>query len=212
MKKITFVMTSCDRTDLLKSTFDSFIKNNTFPIEKYLIIDDSGKIGINDFIKEEYPNLNINLIYNTPKLGQIKSIDKAYSIIDTEYVFHCEEDWEFYKPGFIEYSLKILESNSKILQCWLRDDSDTNGQPVEPSVYKIDDIEYRLMSENYRGVWHGFTFNPTLIKIDNYKLIAPYSNFEEEHHISIRFHELGFRAAKCMNGFVRHIGWGRHVY
>ena len=36
----------------------------------------------------------------------IKSIDSVYSTIDTEYIFHCEDDWEFYDSSFIEKSLK----------------------------------------------------------------------------------------------------------
>lgn len=212
MKDVTFIMTSCDRVDLLEKTFDSFLKFNTYPIKKYYIIEDSGKVGINDFIKEKYPELNLEIIYNYPKLGQIKSIDKVYEMVDTEYVFHCEEDWEFYKSSFIEYSLDVLESDNKLLQCWLRDDNDTNGMPIEPQVIDNGSVKYRLMSTGFRGVWHGFTFNPTLIKLDNYKLISPYSNFPEEHNISIKFFELGFRCAKSIEGYVNHIGWGRHVY
>jgi len=34
--------------------------------------------------------------FKLKNIGQIKSIDKAYSMVDTEYIFHCEDDWEFY--------------------------------------------------------------------------------------------------------------------
>lgn len=212
MKEVTLIITSCDRVDLLEKTFDSLVKTNTYPIKKYYIIEDSGKNNINDFLKKKYPNLNIELIYNIPKLGQLKSIDKVYSLVDTEYIFHCEEDWEFYKPGYIEYSMTILENNPKIMSCWLREDDDTNGMPIENTYYNCEDIKYKLMSLNYRGVWHGFTLNPTLIRLKDYNLVKPYSQYNEEHFISIKFYELGFRAAKSDIGFVRHIGWGRHVY
>ena len=32
---------------------------------------------------------------------QVPAIDQAYSLVETEWVFHCEDDWEFTKPGFI---------------------------------------------------------------------------------------------------------------
>jgi len=211
MREVTLIITSCDRTDLLKKTFNSIVSTNTYPIKKYIIIEDSGKIGINDFIKKDYPNLNIDLVYNNPKLGQLESIDKVYSMVNTEYIFHCEEDWEFYKSGYIEYSFKILDSNPKILSCWLRDDTDTNGMPIEKDYVIHENISYRLMSKNYRGVWHGFTLNPTLIRVSDYNLVKPYSQYKEEHLISIKYNDLGFSSAKCDGGFVKHIGWGRHV-
>ena len=41
------------------------------------------------------------IIYNDVNIGQCKSIDKAYELVDTEYIFHCEDDWEFTSPNFI---------------------------------------------------------------------------------------------------------------
>lgn len=211
MKEITVVITSCNRPDLLERTFNSFIKTNTYQIKKYIIIEDSGKIGINDFLKETYKDLDILLIYNEKNIGQLKSIDKAYSYIDTEYIFHCEEDWEFYKPKYIEYSLEILENEPKIFQCWLREDGDTNGHPIETINHNINGVNYRLVTLNYLGVWHGFSFNPTLIRYNDYKIIGPYENFKSEHEIGKYVKDLGYRSAKCDGGFVKHIGWGRHI-
>jgi hypothetical protein len=212
MREVTLIITSCDRVDLLERTFNSIILTNTYPIKKYIIIEDSGKIGINDFIKTKYPKLNIELIYNSPKLGQLKSIDKVYSMVDTEYVFHCEDDWEFYKEGYIDYSFKILDSNPKILSCWLREDNDTNGMPIEPIYQNYENVKYRLMSKNWRDVWYGFTLIPTLIRISEYNLVKPYSQYVEEHIISIKYNDLGFSVAKCDGGYVKHIGWNRHVF
>jgi hypothetical protein len=208
MREVTCIITSCNRIDLLNRTFDSIILTNTYPIKKYIIIEDSGKIECNLFIKKKYPNLNIELVYNTPKLGQHSSIDKAYSMVDTDYIFHCEEDWEFYKEGYIEYSFKILDSSPKILSCWLREDNDTNGHPIEPTYQSYENIKYRLMSKNWGKGWHGFTFNPTLIRVSDYNLIKPYSQYKDEQIISTKYNNLGFSAAKCDGGYVRHIGWG----
>ena len=49
-------------------------------------------------------------IFNEKKLGQARSIDLAYSMVETEYIFHCEEDWEFYVGEFIEQSISILKT------------------------------------------------------------------------------------------------------
>ncbi|MCQ5167817.1 hypothetical protein NE645_17870, partial [Roseburia hominis] len=39
----------------------------------------------------------------------------AHGLI-TAYIFHCEDDWEFYRPGFVEDSRAILENKPEILQ------------------------------------------------------------------------------------------------
>ena len=145
MKEVTFALTSCGRPDLLEITMDSFFENNTYNIIKYLIIEDSNIEKINDKLKEKYKQYNIEWIDNTPKLGQIKSIDKMYSKITTEYIFHCEEDWLFIQKSFIEKSLHILENNNKIINVWLRDLKDTNGHPTEYQTYNANGVDYKLL-------------------------------------------------------------------
>lgn len=211
MSDVTLIITSCNRCDLLSRAFKSIINTNEYPIKRYIIIDDSGIPNINDFIKNDYPELDIELIYNSPKLGQLRSIDLVYSMVDTEYIFHCEEDWEFKTGGYIEYSKSIIESDNNVLLCWLRGDDDTNGHPIDGNIINNGETSYRLMSTGYRGVWHGFTLNPSLIKLSNYKLVSPYSGYENEHNISEKYYDLGFRCAKSNIKYVEHIGWGRHI-
>src|ERR1035441_5909366 len=104
--EITLVLTSCGRYDLLSQTLESFYKFNTYSIKEVIIVEDWNREG------------------------QIKSIDKAYARVKTPYIFACEDDWCFYKSGFIEKSLEILEKYPKILQVWLREHNDTNGHPI----------------------------------------------------------------------------------
>ena len=90
MKEITVVLTACNRADLLEKTLDSFFETNTYPIKRFIIIDDGMNFGCNDFVKTKY-ELPIELIYNNPKLYQIRSIDYAYSMVETEYIFHMDQ-------------------------------------------------------------------------------------------------------------------------
>ncbi|MBK6807259.1 MAG: hypothetical protein IPG84_21505 [Betaproteobacteria bacterium] len=50
----------------------------------------------------------IELIVNDPPVGQMTSIDRAYALVDTPYVFHCEDDWRFFRSGFVEESRVVL--------------------------------------------------------------------------------------------------------
>ena len=221
-KEITMVLTSCNRLKELKLTLESFFKYNTYPIKKIIITEDSGKIGCIDECLSIIPsNVENTIIYNEENIGQISSIDKAYSLVDTEYIFHCEDDWEFYDYGFIEKSLDILSTNDKIYTVWLREYQNyrvlRNGHPIESQIYNN---MYRKMGvfKERTNIWSGFTFNPGLRRLKDYKLLMPYSSYKNspecncggvEQALSNLYYQNGYTSAITINenGYVRHIGW-----
>ena len=175
--EVTVVITSYDRADLLKITLDSFIKYNTYPIKKFIIIEDSGKKEINNFCKKDYKNEKFELIYNETNIGQVESIDKAYSRVKTKWIFHCEEDWCFIKKGFIEESFKIFKKEgSKLFTVWLRP-YDCLGHPIVTSGKQDYNYMHKSYTYVYKGIahsWCGFTFNPGLRTTKNALLLHPY--------------------------------------
>jgi hypothetical protein len=198
------------------------MKFNTYPIKQYIVIEDSGIPGINDFLKE-YEGTWI-LIYNKTNIGQVPSIDKAYEYVSTPYIFHCEEDWEFKKHGFIEESMKILETNSKLFTVWLRPHYHTNGHPVEYTngYYHMMAGEFTHEWKGKPHTWCGFTFNPGLRRTKDVLLFHPFCvNVEknplvdevDEYIINTKYAALGFRAAitQEFHGYVDHIGGNDHV-
>ncbi|PSV12473.1 glycosyltransferase family A protein [Photobacterium leiognathi] len=217
MDNVTVVITSCNRFDLLEKTIESFIKFNTYPISDWIIIEDSHNIKKLKKILNKFKSLNITLLHNDIQLGQMKSIEKAYSHVKTDYIFHCEDDWEFYRHNFIEDSFKILHSNSKIVTVWLREQNDTNEHPIEDKTYYGEDnIQYNELKTDfvkYEGAsaWHGFTFNPGLRRLSDYKLIAPISDYENECEVSDKYYKLGYKAAIFKHGYVKHIGFHRGI-
>lgn len=223
MVDITLAITSCGRMDLLEKTLISFFRYNTYPIKKTIIVDDSGGEFDAERIGKVIPG-DVEFIINDHNIGQIKSIDKLYSKVGTKYIFHCEDDWEFYAPGFIEESLAILQYNPKIFTVWLRSHNDTNGHPLT-DLTEINSVEpHKLMIRNYRGVWSGFTFNPGLRRLEDYLIVSPYvdqeillpmknKNIISEVDLSIKFDQMGFRSAisNRVDGYVRHIGFADHI-
>jgi len=205
---VTFVLTSCDRIDLLEKTISSFLKYNTHPISEYIIIDDSTKREVHDDIKEMYPGWT--LILNKRNIGQVACIDRAYSHVKTPYIFHCEDDWEFLKSGFIESSLKILEHDKRVqLVQLLHPDL-----PIEPEVFKVDDIEYRLFGNCPSNWWHGFTWNPSLRRLSEWELVKPYTQYAVNENSAITeclvgqklYDDYGFKAAVLNDTYIRHTG------
>lgn len=227
-KDVTLIITSCNRNDLLAKTISSFYRFNSYPISKTIIIDDSG-LGKEldwDPIKKEITN-DFEILCNDRNLGQIASIDLAYSKVKTEYIFHCEEDWEFYDFNFIEKSFEILDNDPKIFTVWLRAHNDTKNHPIiEKEISLPSGDIYYLMEQFHKKVWCGFTFNPGLRRTADCMLLHPYDklqvrelskknnmNIMHEMDLSIYYQELNYRAAITSNksGYVRHIGGKRHI-
>lgn len=212
MKNVTVTLTSCGRPDLLYKTLDSFFKFNSYKIDNFFITEDKNdnSTEIKKMIEKYFPE--IKLIITENRIGQLKAVDLLYSKVNTDYIFHCEDDWNFKKTGFIESSLYALQNDPKILQVHLRAPSDLNGHPVSNS-YSIGEVQIRKLIYDYMGIWHGFSFNPGLRRKIEMDMIGKFSKFKYEHEFSAFFKNLGFYAIVLdePDGYVEHIGWNRHV-
>lgn len=224
---VALVITSCGRRNLLNQTLQSFRRHNTYQIAEVVLIED----GMLDHEVTDValllglPPEQITIIKNAVNIGQIRSIDRAYAIVKSEFIFHCEDDWEFFAPGFIQESMDILSSDPKLICVWLRAHNDTMGHPIEQDEYQTPSgSTYRLLETHFRGIWHGFTFNPGLRRTKDSLALTPYASkpilhkFKgktavTESDISIHYLIKGYRAAITgrVDGYVRHIGAAEHI-
>lgn len=210
---ITFCLISCQRHDLLERTLDSFFKFNTAPIDKYIISEDS-PIRMPE-LEAKYPQIEFHYNDTGKRYGMMLNLQKAYSFAETEYIFSCEEDWEFYRSGFIEKSLPILQEIDDVLQVWLRELNDTNGHPILTNVTgDVNGIKYHFVDTGYMGCFHGYSTNPGLRRkkdvVDFGKIIEGCTNNGEDK-VSQYYFEQGFRSVILTDGYVRHIGENRTV-
>lgn len=210
---VSIMITSCGRFDLLKRTLESLDQFNTYPIRKVYITEDSGKQDVFACLPEGWRE-HTKVYVNEPKLGQLASIDLAYGDIDTEWVFHCEDDWEFYRPGFIEESMTLLKEDQQALQVWLR--SAAHDLAVHSPYVFLSDRKsikgisfYKVNSE--KADWQGFSFNPGLRRMADYKQHAPYSQFSGEKDLSRLYAAENRYALILENDAVLHTGFGAHV-
>jgi hypothetical protein len=206
--EVTLFITSCGRPHLLKITLESFIKYNSYPIKEAIICEDSGVDKCIDFAKDilKFP---CKIIYNKKRIGQMRSIENGVKYITTPYVFHCEDDWEFYCSGFIELSMQILESNDKIAQVLLRSYNEYVNM-YNFKIIKSENIYRQITLSDSRQI---YSFNPSLKKTDIQMLNIPYEDWDDEFTIQNKINELGMFAVVTnnVNGFVSHIGWNNHI-
>ena len=209
----TLVVTSCGRFDLLRRTLESFDRFNTAPIREVFITEDSGDSTVESCVPEHWRPFT-RCFVNKPQLGQLRSIDLAYSHIQTSWVFHCEDDWEFYRSGFVEDSRRLLDLDSQALQVWLR--SYPHDLAVHSPYVRLGERQivesiphYRLYSN--KADWQGFSFNPGLRRLVDYQKHAPYAQFSGEKDLS-RLYAASDRYALILeNDAVLHTGFGEHV-
>ena len=213
---VSLVITSCNRFDLLEETLRSFFRYNTYPIAQHIIIEDSPYRDKLLKMLTKFPDVEFTVLDNVPQIGQMKSIERAYSEVTSEYIFHCEDDWEFYREAFIEDSMAVLETDDKIITVWLREDLNKNR--LEPEVISTarPGVEYQYVTPAYvqpkKGtIWHGFTFNPGLRRYKDYLLVKPISQFDRESTTGKAYFDLGFTAAALTNPYLRHIGFHRGI-
>jgi len=214
---VTIVITSCGRFDLLKRTLESLDKYVDYPIMKVIITEDSGSDDVHLTIPNNWKE-NTEIIVNKVKLGQLASIDAAYKMVQTPYVFHCEDDWEFYRYQFITDSLEVLNNYKEVDLVRLRSFY-YDIAPHYPFHFLgcrevINKVAfYELDSKD--ALWKGFSFNPGLRRITDYEKVAPYARFESsskgESSISVELSNLNMRTVLLENDACSHIGYGDHV-
>jgi hypothetical protein len=104
-----------------------------------------------------------------------------------------------------------------VLQVCIRRPNDRNGHRATGGILKTKNgTKYQMLQINYRGVWNGYSQNPGLRRLSDYKLIAPYSQYEKRNSLETeaavgkQYLRHGFRAATLLDGFVEHSGNNRH--
>lgn len=209
--KITMVLTSCGRLDLLEKTITSISQEVRDKIPHKILVDDSADAKIFEDLKNQNENGYLKgwtLLLNEEKLGQPASIDKAYSLVETEYVFHCEDDWVFDDSEFLNRSLPILEKYDNVLQVTFRKDS---PHPIDGELYENGtDSEFGVLIPGYNG-WPGFTYNPNLFRFSAYNSVKPITG-KSEKDVGLIYNKMELYTVALTNRTVRHIGDGRHVY
>ena len=216
---VTLFITSCGRPRLLRRTLISFVKFNTYPIKQVILCEDSGVSGIVDFAKKILP-YPLTFCYNEERIGQMKTIEKYITLVETPYVFHLEDDYEFFDYGFIELSFKILDSDKKISQVLLEDE--------QHDFFKVDignPLCYKILTNNPKmrkanngdGALNVFSWRPSLKRLEIAMLRIPYKPWDDEYTIELEINKKGYYAVITKNikngkkGFCTHIGKNNHV-
>ena len=206
----TVTLTSCGRYDLLKRTLASLLPRLEGPCEGIVIGEDGGNRRILDVVdrfRTDSPPIEVILLPR--RIGICGNIDRIYQEVRTDWIFHCEDDWEFFRSGFIRESFEILAEYERVSAVGLRATDEFRPGFWCPGVPGGFRAEVAVA-----GRYAGLHFNPGLRRMGDYRAIGPYAGLAQEADegdVGRAYLEAGLCMACLSRPAVRHIGWGRSV-
>ncbi len=200
------VLTSCGRFDLLRQTVESFLRFADIPPTQFIIVEDSGDEKVREVLADL--DFEFDFIINRPKLGQAAAIDAGYAKVNTPFIFHCEDDWLFFRSGFIAESFMLLQKFPKGSVVLLRG-RDERKQLLTLPYEKYEDILFFCTYPKLHEKFFGYSYNPGLRRLADYKRIAPIADIGGEELVSWVFKQLGFYSVHLEIPAVVHLGWGQ---
>ncbi len=209
---ITFVLTSCGRFDLLHETLASFLAFNTAPIARFVVVEDSGDAAVGDVLARF--DVDFDLLLNSPPCGQMRSIDRGYARVETPYIFHCEDDWRFFRRGFVEDSLRVLERSARASVVVCRR---TGQNPIHDALVAATAVEcvggvaIRFPPVDADATWGGYSMNPGLRRLSDCRRLGSFQRWGSEAAASLWFKREGMGIGILESPACETTGRERHV-
>lgn len=234
---IIITTTTCKRLPLFIRTVDSFITYclDLNCVSEWIVIDDNSSEEDRKIMKERYPFMTF--LYNNTK-GHANSMnilfDKYYSNKDIDYIFHLEDDWEFFYPDtYISKCFHVLKQSENIGQCLLNKnyaedhtqydtagglERDYDGNVYYEHEYCKDEKEmiefYKKYGSNCKhcAYWPGYSLRVGLIKRSVYDKLGKYNinadHFEKE--FAERYYKANYKT--CFLNEIACIHIGKKTY
>lgn len=202
-------LTSCGRFDLLDRTLKSLIPRLDPPPVEIVVIEDTGDPGVLEVTRAQ--QREVRTLLNPRRLGQMRSIDRLYSELDTPYVFHCEDDWEFFRGGFVRESHAILAARPDVSMVSLRALSELNPLIRDTPRTTVGGVACHVVDPSRHPEYFGYSFNPGLRRLSDARELGSFAALGGEEDVSYHFRRRGFRYAVLAEPAVRHLGRDQHV-
>jgi hypothetical protein len=205
--RLSTVLTSCGRFDLLEQTVGSFLEH--FATDKILIAEDSGKAEEAAAFARAFPVAE--MLINEPKLGQMRSIDVLYARLSTPYVLHLEDDWAFSASADLDRIMDFMEGRPdvSVVSIGYRLDQRYLNHAKRCSHGGLD---YLIWDLEAHPKWFSYSFNPSIGRVTLWREIGPFARFMTEENVSEHCKARGMRLAMALPSIARHIGDERHAH
>jgi hypothetical protein len=203
---VTVCLTSCGRPDLLKRTLDSFNRFN--PGGHLIISEDCADPALIAEVAAAHPTAMI--LSGPERIGQMRSIDRMFSVVKTPYLFHLEDDWLFDGPVNWQAAIALLERD-EVANVSVRAFSEIKEKYRRRSdPLSLLGSDFRLMHRDAHPEFFGWSNNPGLMRTALYHAYAPFSRMRHDQ-MSALIKRDGRFEAYFTPGVAHHIGQQRNV-
>lgn len=200
---VTITITSCDRPDLLGRTLASL--RTWHSGGRLLISEDSGNEAMLAWLAANVPDATV---LPGTRTGIMASIDRLHRAVETPYIFHLEDDWDFDAPIDFDAAKRALDADPTIsvvcVRAWdeLKKKHRARATTLAPGLRAMDPASH--------PEWYGYTSNPGVLRKSFWERYQPVSRFRHDELSGVAKKD-GLRVAYCVPGVARHTGDGRHV-
>jgi hypothetical protein len=206
-EEVTVCITSCGRLDLLDRTLASFRCWHTGG--RLLISEDSADPAIIEAVRAKYPEAEV--LTGSGRTGIMKSIDRLYEAVQSPFILHLEDDWEFDGPVDFPAALDLLRSNPDIANVCVRVFEEIRPKYRRRSnILARGDAKFSVMWADAHPEFFAWSPNPGLITLDMYRRYAPFARVMPDQMSGLMKKD-GLTQAFLLPGVARHIGHGRNV-
>ena len=181
-------------------------------IERWILNDDRSDPRDLKLISQHFPQFEIT---SAGRPGQAAALNNPFSKVSTDYFFHLEDDWYFFrKAHYIEECFDVMRDHTRVRNVVLR-----SWQPVHViseelryyvHVFDPDGNKPELYLVN-DSPWWGFSLNPGLNHKPTIDELWPYDeNLESrifDKPIARRYWQLGYLRANLAEPSMFHLGW-----
>lgn len=206
--RLTTLLTSCGRFDLLEQTVASFLEH--FEPGKIIIAEDSEKSGEAAAFARKFPSVEMRV--NLPKLGQLRSIDALYATISTPYVVHLEDDWGFTRSLDLDSVVHFLETRPDISVVCIANRIYDPRYAKSARKTQHGGIDYLVWDLDAHPKWFSYSFNPSIARMALWREFGPFAPYVTEEDLSLFCKARGMRIAMVTPGIADHIGDDRHAH
>ena len=190
--KISCVIATCNRPELLKEQLASLFEQSQLPNEIIICEDLPSAECRNVVLRFSNPKIHLTYIENSKRLGMVKNFDKALSCCTGDLIFLCDDD-DIWFDNKIETITNIMRANPNITACYHDVEFYVHGRgPVGRTKF----MNYQFLNLPITEFVMG---SASCFRRELLNDILPIPDWEKGHDNWVAF------VAKC-HGDTRHVG------